>query len=350
MRHGNGNKSHEQKKPYSKNHTPMSWNLYGVWRKLTYDYCTTILSRRSIFPGVDTSRRRKERKHKECRHEPLTRECRDGYLSYIADHPDDDSHLCIPGKQFVNQRGGTYTYLCDDVNGHHYSYEDGDFVLADVLMNEPIGRMVARGELTPLVHQRVESSDIAPKPSRKRLEKMTTSMARNIRQACYLLEYDYSKDNLSFLTLTLPALSEADLTLCCQQWDEMIDRILRYLRRRSELHGMQLEYVYCTEIQTKRAITRGEYVPHLHIVFRGKNGRRSPWIVTPKQIRKAWASAISSVIGHSGFTKSALENLQRVKRSAARYLSKYLSKSKNCLPKSSAEKPIDSLRTSGGDG
>jgi hypothetical protein len=214
-------------------------------------------------------------------------------------------------------------------------------------MNEPIGRMIASGTLAPLVHQSVESSP-SPTPSRKKLEGMTKSMARNIRQGVYLLEHMYSKDCLSFLTLTLPNLCAEDLAKCCDRWDDAVDQILKWIRKRLEKVGIEFQYVYCTEIQTKRLQNRGEYAPHLHCIFRGRNGRKAPWAISPKQIRKAWASIISGIICHRDFKSDALENLQRIKYSAARYLSKYLSKGKCRLPSTDESTALSALHTQWG--
>lgn len=307
--------------------------------------------------GVDTSRRRKERAKKERKHEPLTQECRDGYMQWIQDNPSADIHLCVPGQQFMNKRGETYTYLCEDINGHHYALEGENFVLPDVLINEPVGRMLARGELTPLVYQSVESSPQPPEnravggnppQSRKRLEGMTKNMGRNIRNAVYLLEQYYGKHLLSFLTLTLPNLSLDDLGKCCERWDYMVDQFLKWLRKRLQKQNIEMEYVYCTEIQPERLQRRGEYAPHLHLVFRGKYAKKRPWAVTPAQCRKAWSAIIGNVLGHRNFVKSALEKLHGIKKSAARYLSKYLSKGKCVLPRDSDSCVTKQLRTQWG--
>jgi len=299
--------------------------------------------------GVDTSHRRDKRRHIK-RHEkptPLDQECRDGYLQWVNEGDNADIHLCVPGTQFRCRDNGIYTYLCEDEAGHHYAYEGENYVLTDVLMNEPIGRMVARGELVPLVYQSVESSPSRAK-SRKKLESMTKSMARNIRQGVYLLEQMYSKDVLSFLTLTLPDLCADDLAKCCSAWDHMTDQILKWLRKRLDKLGIEFQYVYCTEIQTKRLQKRNEYAPHLHIVFRGRNARKSPWAIAPKQVRKAWKSIIANVVGHADFRADSLENLQRIKYSAARYLGKYLSKGGCRLPSEGCSESASLLRTQWG--
>jgi len=298
--------------------------------------------------GVDTSKRRHKKEPQERRYDPLTQECRDGYLRWSGTDSNADIRLCVPGQQFENKHRGVYTYLCEDTKGHHYAYECEDYVLPDVLMNEPIGRIVARGELIPLVYQSVESSPITPKPSRKRLASMTRNMARNIRQGVFLLEHMYSKDTLSFLTLTLPDLCAEDLAACCERWDYMTDQILKWLRKRVEKQGIEFQYVYCTEIQTKRLQRRNEYAPHLHCVFRGRSAKKTSWAVTPKQVRQAWKSIITSVVGHANFRADSLENIQRIKYSASRYLSKYLSKGNCCLPSDLGDEPSRNLRTQWG--
>jgi len=298
--------------------------------------------------GVDTSKRRHKEVPKERRHDPLAQECRDGYLRWSGTDSNADIRLCVPGQQFEDLKGGVYTYLCEDHKGHHYAYECGECVEADVLLDVPIGRLVGLGTLVPLVHQLVESSPSASKPSRKRLTDMTKNMARNIRNGVYLLEKKYGKDQMSFLTLTLPDLSTDELAMCCDRWQDMTDQILKWLRKRLLSKGIEFEYVYCTEVQSKRLHLRGEYAPHLHIVFRGRSGRKSSWAVTPKKIRKAWANIIACCIGRRDFCTAALENLQRIKYSAARYLSKYLSKGNCSLPTNEKHAPCSALRTQWG--
>ncbi len=298
--------------------------------------------------GVDTSHRRKSAAPKEHKHEPLTQECRDGYMQWVQENPNADIHLCVPGQQFTNQRGEIYTYLCEDVNGHHYALEGENFVLPDVLINEPIGRMVARGEMTPLVYQTLESSAQRKNGSRKRLERMTKHMARNIRNAGYLLQAKYGKDNISFATFTLPSLSECDLATCCERWDDIVDNFLHSIRKRVKKHGVEFEYVYCTEIQPKRLEKRHEYAPHLHIALRGRSGKKKPWYVSSKQFRSAWGNSIANILGHNDFDRRALENVQRVKHSVSGYLSKYLSKGSNSNTTPSACEVHSRLRTQWG--
>ena len=104
-----------------------------------------------------------------------------------------------------------------------------------------------------------------------------------------------------------------------------------WLRQALNAKHIEPSFVYCTEIQTKRLNLRHEYAPHLHIIFRGRNGKKCSWAITPRMAKKAWVRCIKSCVDES-FDTRAIENLQRVKKDAGRYLSKYMSKGKNCLP------------------
>lgn len=298
--------------------------------------------------GVDTSKRRREiRDRKASPDSQLSRECIDSYLAWCASHSQEEWSLYTPGRQYVNKHAEVYTYLGEDSDGHWFDFACRNGVTYRTTINHPIGGFIARGEFIPLVHQSLQSSP-APKTSRKKLLTMTSKMARNIRNGVYLLENEYGKDCLSFLTLTLPNLSSEDLSIICSRWDYMVDQILKWLRKRLESAGVQFEYVYCTEIQMKRLESRGEYAPHLHIVFKGRQKKKGNWIITPLKVRNAWKSIIASVVGHVNFDTRALENLQRVKYSAARYLSKYLSKGKCSSVNIPEDSPVAGLRTQWG--
>lgn len=250
------------------------------------------------------------------------------------------------GRKYISPRQNTYEVVeagqlhCvlkwyDDENVSH---------LTSVQLN--IIRVIHEWKLIELGSSDARILTEPPK-SRKKCESMTKNMARNIRNGVYLLEEKYGKDNLSFLTLTLPNLSAEGLASCCANWDTMTHNFLKWLRTKADKHGYSIEYVYCTEIQEKRFTNRGEYAPHLHVVFRGRIGRKSNWIITPKMARKEWARQIKSCTSEF-FTTSALENIRRIKKSAARYLGKYMSKNSNCVPQGDRERFTALLHTQWG--
>lgn len=312
--------------------------------------------------GVDTSKKRRDkRRHETTQTYPLSEERRHEYLQWIEEYkqggypPFDKipigTELITDDRLYtLEERGHDNTVLSfRDTKGRKYC----------ISLYKRLDRVMFEWKLVPLVYQSVESCEISETPilpsiekndrtNRKKLEGMTKNMSRNIRNGVYLLEQQPGgKDCLSFLTLTLPNLSTDGLKKCCASWDYMVKRFLDWLRIRIENQDMNFMYVYAVEIQSKRLEKRHEYAPHLHLVFRGRNGKKTPWIITPREARKAWDACITSVVDEH-FNGNALENLQRIRKSAARYLSKYLSKGKCAIPEGAESDTIQSLRTQWG--
>lgn len=276
--------------------------------------------------GVDTSKARRSRLDR------LSDRLVENRAPVVAAHvcaemnADILDEASLRGQQYISAMGSIWTYLCADMDGYHYAVENEYGETWELKSEHSPLRLEGMGELRPVP---IGSSDgrifTEPPPSRKKCLSMTKSMARNIRNAGFLLEETYGKDNLSFLTLTLPALPEEELAKTADNWGRMVDQFLKWLRSVLEPKGIPFEYVYCTEVQTKRLEKHGQYALHLHLLFRGRINKRSAWAVTPKRVRAAWVRCIKSVCSVD-FEQRALENLQRIKRSASGYLSKYLSK------------------------
>lgn len=281
--------------------------------------------------GVSSTRRRDKRTHPL---EGYTKTYDDyGKVSLQWERRDmevtERSISAFIGNAYISNLTQRY-YVCVAMNAKMHpsmQWEDdtGKTYITDYTV--PIGVLVKRGELSPLGSS---DSPILEKnaETRKKLLTMTRKMARNIRNYTYILEREHGKDVLSFLTLTLPSLPIQDMTAICQQWGRLTNEILKWLQYNVEKRNIEFQYVYCTEIQEKRLEKLHEYAPHLHIVFRGRSGKKEPWAITPKQVRKAWLRLLSRCVGHRVKSDSC-ENLQRIKHSAARYLSKYISKGCN---------------------
>lgn len=265
-----------------------------------------------------------------------------------------EQHADIPhsvyateGYVFKSKCGKRYTITSLDT-GRVTLRLDGDISQwRDMHIDTGIGNLVHCGLLFPIGSSDARILMEAPR-SRKKLLSMSRNMGRNLRNAIYLLEETYGKEQLSFLTLTLPNLSKDGLSSCCSNWDVMVNTFTKWLRSRLASSLLELEYGYCTEIQPGRLRNRGEYAPHLHIIFRGRSRRNAPWAISYLECRAAWADIISRFVNEP-FDTRALENIQQVRKSAARYLSKYISKGKNSIPEGcGGELAIDNLHTQWG--
>ena len=167
-------------------------------------------------------------------------------------------------------------------------------------------------------------------PKRPRGANGITSLNRKtVRSVGTLLEFRYGKDKLGFATLTMPGLAPSDRAICQEQWSDAIRRFFEEMRRFVERKGGKWAYVSCTEIHPARSEREGWNAPHLHFVFYSKQGKS--WIITPSQLRQLWKRIWQGRFS-SSYSWDSCENLVRVKRSVAGYLSKYLSK--GCQSKS----------------
>lgn len=141
------------------------------------------------------------------------------------------------------------------------------------------------------------------------------------------LEAKYSRSSLSFLTLTVPNVGEHLRNAIQSKWATIVHRFVESLKRILCRYGSPSDAIFgCTEIQIKRSQKEGWNVPHLHLVFVGKRTRKDSWIVTPRRVRIIWRRVLFNAVGPFDADFGASENLQRVRFSAARYLSKYISK------------------------
>jgi len=157
---------------------------------------------------------------------------------------------------------------------------------------------------------------------------ITSYGRRMVRCAATSLEERFGKGGLAFLTLTPPAMSDEGKMLYAAYWGDICKNFRQSLRRHYQHASVQLHYVETTEVQGKRAIAEGWLPLHLHAVFNSKSGGR--YIVSADWIRATWARLVEHFTGEAVDTKAAVD-IQPVKRSAANYLSKYMSKGKDDL-------------------
>lgn len=256
------------------------------------------------------------------------------------------SPLTIPGQKYLNKHGEEYMVLQHYRGACSVTFKcvDGEVYLTTLTGH--IAQYVERGELQPLGSSDVPILDSPPK-SRKICSKISSRMRNRIANYVYLLEREHGKDLLSFLTLTLPPMEPSELSAIQSNWGKIVNRILKLIGEKLKRHGLQFQYVYVTEIQTKRAASTGLYFPHLHIVFRGRAARKSPWIITPKYVRQAWLRLVGHYAGRI-IPSSSCENIQRLRKSACRYLAKYMSKGNCDNVTQSGELKLCDLRTQWG--
>lgn len=150
---------------------------------------------------------------------------------------------------------------------------------------------------------------------------------RAVRNFCYLLERDHTRNNLSFLTATLPAfMSRDELLLICKHWSELVRQFVQELRRILRRRGYCEDMVYITEIQEDRYRDRGEVAPHLHLVMVGKKHRwQKGYAIEKSEVRALWERLLSNFLGRP-VTCAAATRVERPRKSLQAEFGSYLSK------------------------
>jgi hypothetical protein len=153
---------------------------------------------------------------------------------------------------------------------------------------------------------------------------------RCIRDGAAILEKTITSKKLGFYTLTLPSLSVVDLKLCCAGWAELMHRYFDSLRRLYAKRDKNLSYVAAFEIQPQRHKQTGIPVLHAHYVAPAYTGRN--FVATADELREIWGKTICNFLGreYAEHDWRASVDSQLVRKSAANYLSKYMSKGTGC--------------------
>ncbi len=130
---------------------------------------------------------------------------------------------------------------------------------------------------------------------------------------------------ITFATVTMPALPQhlrRDLALA---WPELIRQLIQRLSRLLKSQGLPALICSVSEIQPGRLERYGEAYLHLHLVWLNHAAKHGNWAVDVAGLR-AWVSEFLQKRGL--WCDGAWVNIdtQRVKKTAAGYLAKYMSK------------------------
>lgn len=146
-----------------------------------------------------------------------------------------------------------------------------------------------------------------------------------VRSAGVLLQRRFGKRNLTMLTMTVPPLSESARKEVARNWGELERQLLQYLGRCLTQARQPKLVVLVSEIQTARLSETGEAYLHFHAVFPARRKGRKGWAVCAYKLRRWWWSALNRVTCGQCTQQPRVETAL-VKKDAAGYLAKYLSK------------------------
>ena len=166
--------------------------------------------------------------------------------------------------------------------------------------------------------------------ARKGLKGLTRKGAHRVKASAAVIERLVGRDRSTFLTLTLPpeVLEGAETEhkpITGENWGTLVAAFNRRLKRDLERAGLEATFVQVTEVQPKRYLETGRVALHAHYLIHGKASVRGKWAISPGRYVEMWSAAIAEVTGHP-LTSTPVVDVQRVKKSCANYLGKYMSK------------------------
>jgi hypothetical protein len=145
---------------------------------------------------------------------------------------------------------------------------------------------------------------------------------RRLTAGCCLLEE--RRRLLSFWTITLPDDVLAEL-LVLDAWHVFQGWIRRLLTRQLRELGAVPLVLAVAELHPDRSVEAGQALPHLHVLFQGKGGPTSDWLLTPEQLDALILTALARVGVHRAELPAA-GKVESIRKSVRRYLSKYVAK------------------------
>lgn len=234
-------------------------------------------------------------------------------------YPSGDITLYTPHKDCTVKKDTTPNPL-----DAYDSYVDSDGkiqVFDSAIDNSPMGLSVA-----------TNSHRISESRARQGLKGISGSAKRMLRSGTAILGKIFPRRWITFLTVTTPAISEAENEIVNAEFPEMVRQLLQQIKRELERAGIKAEITYCVEVQEQRYRDTGIVALHLHLVFQGKLNDRSDYAITPARIDQFWRSQLERVLDRP-VDVSAANKLETPKKPLEKEIGKYISKGGSLIAK-----------------
>lgn len=199
-------------------------------------------------------------------------------------------------------------------------YIDKFFIISPVRSSSAPGCLDYTQQSSQVENQ---PSAAAKKKARYGLKGLTPKGKRAIISSCALLEKFYRFRNLGFYTLTCPYSSEEQIKTFNLLLPEIQRRFFQELARLYSRRGVNFYYVCVAEFQQRGAL-------HLHFLAPARH--KNNFILRAEVIRALWRRIVSSLLKCDADFRCSLD-CHLLRKSAIRYLSKYLSKDKDLIQK-----------------
>ena len=187
------------------------------------------------------------------------------------------------------------------------------------------------GQIEP--HNRfISSLKLSQKNIRHGTNGITSYGKRTVKGAAALLEKKYGKSRLGFGTLTIPGYSANQIKILTSNWSNVVRVFFQKLKREIEKVSGIYRVIAVTEIQPDRFYEKKIVAPHIHFVYVCRETIKKGFYVSSDSFRYLWKGTLRNIVGRFNnetgreVTFGASVDTQIVKKSAAAYLGKYMTK------------------------
>lgn len=181
----------------------------------------------------------------------------------------------------------------------------------------------------------------ANRPERYGRLGMTGYGKKMVRSACAILERRF-KGRLTFATVTMPPLPLEQRIELAKLWPEFVRQALQWLGRKLQSQRLPKAVCSVSEIQPARLQAGNGGYLHLHMVWPNLQARPGHWAVDVLEFR-SWCEKF--LLSRGLLPEGSWVNVDvcKVEKSAAAYLSKYMSKGGDTLEAFAAENGWDAV-------
>ncbi len=210
---------------------------------------------------------------------------------------------------------------------------EGLSVAAECELQEWIART---GEATSLDLTNPRNSHSGGNRPEKYGKQGITGYGRKMVKSAATLIQKMPGKRVTFATVTMPTLPQQIRRELAMAWPELVNRLIQWLSRRLKAAGLPALICSVTEIQPGRLKARSEAYLHLHLVWPNHWAKAGNWAVDVEAL-KAWVSEFLQARGLWANDAWVNVDTKQVEKTAAGYLSKYMSKGSSELEQFAAD-------------
>lgn len=147
---------------------------------------------------------------------------------------------------------------------------------------------------------------------------------QRVKDAATLLEKEHGRNQLSFITHTIP---DHAITYVHENWTKIVANLRRRYIRALKRAGLSEDIVMVSEYQEERFKKQGNAVLHLHIVLQGRT-RYGHWKYSKEYYKQCWRECCQEYSNQreDDGKWNAASRIESIRKSCSNYLGKYMSK------------------------